>query len=145
MNRKRKAVACAVILLFLAWIIFPWVVPSYSHNLVMSVQLLPGKVPTYEVQLLDLTPWPATLTDAQWLVTHGGLYNYWVPSEPPKQVLLLLPLQSHAFQFTIYNGTATTVSNYYNGPLVVELRATIQVLGTSSPIRIQSGYNSTFS
>ena len=145
MAGKKEAVVYAVILLFVAWAIFPWIVPSYSHNLVMSVQLLPRKVPAYEVRLLDLTPWPVTLTDARWMVTHNGLYNYWVPSEAPGQTLALLPLQSHTFQFIIYNETDTTITKYYNGSLVVELRATVQVLGTSSQIRIQSWYNSTSS
>ena len=145
MSRNRKAFGYLILLIFIAWATFPWIAPSYSHNLVLSIQLLPGKIPTYEVRLLDLTPWPATLTDATWMVTHHGLYNYWAPSEPPKQTLVLLPLQSHVFHFTIYNGTATTVSNYYNGSLIVELRATIQILGNSSPIHLQSSYNSSSS
>jgi hypothetical protein len=140
---KRRKTAYAVILLFVAWVAFPWIGPNYSHNLVMSVQLLPSQVPTYEVQLLNAAPWPVTLTDATWLVTQNGLYNYWGPSEPPKQELFLLPLQSHTFQFTVYNATDSTPTQYYDGPLIVQLRATAQVLGASSPIRIQSTYNST--
>lgn len=142
MGRRRKN-AYAVILLFVAWVALPWVAPNYSHNFVMSVQLLPSQIPTYEVQLLNAAPWPVTLTDASWLVTQNGLYNYWAPSEAPKQELSLLPLQSHTFQFTIYNATDSTPTQYYNGSVIVQLRATAQVLGTSSSIRIQSTYNST--
>jgi len=141
--RKGRKITYTVILLLVAWVTFPRVAPSYSHNLVMSVQLLPSQIPTYEVQLLNAAPWPVTLTDATWLVTQNGLYNYWAPSEPPKQELSLLPLQSHMFQFTIYNATDSTPTQYYNGTLIVQLRATAQVLGASSPILIQSAYNST--
>jgi len=139
----RRKIVYTVILLCAAWAVFPWIAPSYSHNLVMSVQLLPTHVPTYQVQLLDFNPWPVRLTDATWVVTQNGLYNYWVPSGAPKQELFLLPFQSNTFQFTIYNATDSTPTQYYNGPLIVEVRATVQVLGASSQIRIQSAYNST--
>ena len=144
MARRRQAVAFAVILLSIAWVIFPWVVPSYTHNLVMSVLFTPSEVPTYEVRLLDATLWPVAITYASWIVAQNGIYNYWVPSKPPVENLTLLPFQSYTFQFIIYNETDTTITKYYNGSLVVQLRATVQVLGSPpSPIRIQSWYNST--
>lgn len=141
MNRKRKVIAYAVMLLFVLWAIFPWIVPAYNHNLVLSVKLLTGDVPTYEVRLQNLAPWPTTLTDAHWMVRHNRIYEYWVPSEPPRQVLVLLPLQSHAFKFVIYNeATDTMRREYYHGALALELSATIHILGASSPFRVLASY-----
>ena len=141
MNSERKFIAYVIILVLVLWAIFPWIAPAYNHNFVLSVQLLTAKVPTYEVYLQNLAPWPTTLTDAQWLVAHRGFFEYWVPLEAPKQVLVLLPFQSYAFQFVIYNEHDANGREYYNGALVLELRATINVLGVSSPIRLLTPYS----
>jgi hypothetical protein len=125
------------------WIILPWIAPAYTHNLVLSVKLSTDSHPTYEVQLQNLAPWPVSMSDAQWRVTHNGIYNYWVTSEAPIQAIVLLPLQAHSFNFTIYRGTATIVDKYYNGTLTIELLATVNVIGASSPIHIISLYNAT--
>lgn len=91
----------------------------------------------------NAAPWPVTLVDAQWRVTHYGLYNYWVPSEAPIQNLTLLPFQSHSFQFTIYRASATSVSEYFNGTLTVFLNATITVFGVTQPFHFTAYYNAT--
>jgi len=142
MKGKVEAVVLALVLL-LAYTIFPWIAPGYNHNLVLSIRLSAGSVPTYDVLLQNLAIWPVTLTDAQWRVTHFGLYNYWVPSEAPVQNLTLLPYQSHSFQFKIYQGTATSAGEYFNGTLTVDLNATIDVLGAFSQVHVISAYNAT--
>ena len=144
MKRKREF-AYAVLLLLIAYAIFPWIAPAYNHNLVLSVRLSTGSVPTYDVLLQSQALWPVTLTNAQWLVTHFGIYNSWTPSEAPIQNLTLLPYQSHSFQFTIYNETTATTGEYFNGTLNVELRATIDVLGAVSQIHVIATYNATSS
>jgi hypothetical protein len=143
MNCKRKSIAYVVILVCVVWAILPWITPVYTHNLVLSIKLSTDSPPTYEVQLQNLAPWPVSLNDAQWRVTHNGIYNYWVPSEAPIQTIMLLPLQAHSFQFTIYRGSATTVDKYYNGTLTIELLATINVIDASSSIHLISVYNAT--
>lgn len=145
MRWKRGAAACAVILAFILYAFFPWIAPAYNHNLMLSVRLSAGPVPTYDVLLQNLALWPVTLTDAQWRVAHFGLYYYWVPSEAPIQNLTLLPYQSHSFQFTIYNGTTTTVDEYFNGTLTVDLNATINVFGAVSQFHVIALYNATSS
>jgi len=141
MKRVGKAVALVLVLLLVVYTIFPWIAPGYSHYLVLSIRFSAGTAPTYDVILQNMAIWPVTLTDAQWRVTHFGLYNYWVPSEAPIQNLTLLPYQSHSFQFTIYSGTATTVDRYFNGTLTVDLNATINVLGAPSQAHVVSVYN----
>ena len=143
MKGKWRAVAYALALLLTAYAVFPWIAPPYNHNLVLSIKFSTGTAPTYDLLLQNLAPWPVTLTDAQWRVTHFGLYNYWVPSEAPIQNLTLLPCQSHSFQFTIYRGTATTVGEYFNGTLVVDLNATVNVIGAFSQVHVIAVYNTT--
>ena len=143
MKGKRRAVGYAIALLLVAYVVFPWIAPAYSHNLVLSIKFSNGTHPTYEVLLQNMAPWPVTMMDAQWRVTHFGLYNYWVPSEAPRQNLTLLPFQSHSFQFTIYRGTATTVDEYFNGTLIVDLNSTVNVLGVSSQVHVVALYNVT--
>jgi len=143
MDRKGKAVVIILVLFLVAYTIFPWIGPGYTHNLVLTVRFSAGIVPTYDVLLQNMAIWPVTLTDAQWRVTHSGLFNYWVPSEAPIQNLTLLPYQSHSFQFKIYQGTATTVDQYFNGTLTVNLNATISVLGAPSQVHVVSAYNAT--
>ena len=145
MKARGKFVAWALVLFLIGYTIFPWIVPGYTRNLVLSVRFSAGPVPTYDVLLQNLAIWPVTLTDAQWRVTHFGLYNYWVPSEAPIQNLTLLPYQSHSFQFTIYIGTATSVDQYFNGTLTVDLNATTNVLGAFSQVHVISVYNATSS
>lgn len=142
MNSKR-AIGYVLLFIFLAYAVAPWVVPSTSRNPTLTVQLLPSKVPTYEVSLTNPTPWPMALNRAVWLVTNQGIYMYWDTSESPAQSLALLPLQTHTFQFTIFNATSTEAKNYYSGPVLVELHATAQMLWTPSTLRIQSWSNST--
>ena len=124
------------ILFLIVYAIFPWVAPAYNHNLVLSVRLAAGSVPTYDVLLQNEGLWPVTLIYARWLVTHGGIYNYWSPSEAPIENFTLLPSQSHSFQFTIYNATTAATREYFNGTLTVELRATIDVFGAVSQVRV---------
>ena len=143
MNGKQRGILYVAILLLVAYTVLPWIAPAYNHNLVLSVKRATGTVPTYDVLLQNIAPWPVTLTDAQWRVTHFGLYNYWVPSEAPIQNLTLLPYQSHSFQFKIYEGTATTVGEYFNGTLTVDLNATIIVLGAFSQVHVIAVYNAT--
>ena len=144
MKEKREVVSCTVVLFLIVYTVFPWIAPAYNHNLVLSVRLsASSRNPTYDVLLQNLAIWPVTLTDAQWLVAHFGQYNYWVPSEAPVQNLTLLPYQSHSFQFTIYNGTATTVREYFNGTLTVDLYATISVFGEVSQAHITATCNVT--
>jgi len=143
MNGKQRGILYVAILLLVAYTVLPWIAPAYNHNLVLSVKRATGTVPTYDVLLQNIAPWPVTLTDAQWRVTHFGLYNYWVPSEAPIQNLTLLPSQVHSFQFTIYRGTATTVGEYFNGTLIVDLSATINVFGAFSQVHIIATYNAT--
>ncbi len=140
---KRRIIAYAVVLFLVGYAILPWIVPAYNHNLVLSVTRSAGSVPTYDVLLQNLAPWPVTLVDAQWLVTHYGLYNYWVPSEAPIQHLTLLPFQHHSFQFTIYNGTATTIDECFNGTLSLDLHATISVFGATQSFHVTAYYNAT--
>jgi len=142
-GKGKAAAACALVLFLVAYTIFPWIAPGYNHNLVLSIRLSAGSAPTYDILLQNLAIWPVTLTDAQWRVTHFGLYNYWVPSEAPIQNLTLLPYQSHSFQFKIYEGTATTVGEYFNGTLTVDLNATIIVLGAFSQVHVIAVYNAT--
>jgi len=141
MKGKWSAVAYAIPLLLIAYAVFPWIAPAYNHNLVLSIKFSTGSPPTYNVLLQNLAPWPVTMTGAEWLVTQNGIYNYWVPSEPPIQNLTLLPFQSHSFQFAIYNGTATAVDEYFNGTLTVDLKSTISVFGASSQVHIIAVYN----
>lgn len=142
MRRKSRIIAYALLLIILAWIVLPWLVPAYNHHLMMTVQLLNTKGPAYEVRLRNMAPWPVTLSEAQWLVTHNARYSFWVPSEAPEQKFWLLPYQSHAFQFTIFN-ECPTGREYFNGSLRVELRATVHVIGSTSQVRILSLYNGT--
>lgn len=135
-RKRNRGIMCAVLLLLVVYVIFPWVAPTYNHHVVLSVRLSAGSVPIYDVLLQNQAPWPVTLTDAQWLVTHFGIYNSWAPSEAPIQNLTLLPYQSHSFQFTISNESTGTSSQYFNGTLSVELRSTIVVLGSVSQVRI---------
>ena len=143
MKGKRRAIAYTIVLFLIAYAVFPWVAPAYNHNLALSIRFSTGSAPTYDVLLQNLALWPVTLTDAQWRVTHFGLYNYWVPSEAPIQNLTLLPYQSHSFHFTIYRGTATTVGEYFNGTLTVDLSATISVFGAVSQVHVQALYSDT--
>ena len=143
MISRPRIFACFVILFLIIYVVLPWVVPVYNHNLVLSITRSAGNVPTYDVLLENAAPWPVTLVDAQWRVTHYGLYNYWVPSEAPIQNLTLLPFQSHSFQFTIYRGSATSVSEYFNGTLTVFLNATITVFGATQPFHFTAYYNAT--
>ncbi len=143
MNRKIQVIASTILLIILAWAVLPWLVPAYNHNLTMTVQFLNSKEPAYDVSLRNVTPWPVMLTRAQWLVTHDARYSFWITSEAPKQEFWLLPYQSHAFQFTIYN-ECPDGREYFNGSLKVELQATIHVIGFTSPIQISTPYNSTF-
>jgi len=138
-KRNLKYVA---FLFLIVYAIFPWVAPAYNH-LVLSVRFAAGSVPTYDVLLQNQGLWPVTFTYAQWLVTHGGIYNYWSPSEAPIQDFTLLPSGSHSFQFTIYNATSTMTREYFNGTLTVELRATIDVFGAVSHVRVTAAYNAT--
>jgi len=143
--KGKRGLTYAVLLLLIAYAIFPWIAPAYNHNLVLSVRLSTGSVPTYDVLLQSRALWPVTLTNAKWLVTHFGIYNSWTPSEAPIQNLTLLPYQSHSFQFTIYNATTATAGEYFNGTLNVELRATINVLGAVSQVHVIATYNATSS
>jgi len=143
-NRK-KTIGYLLLFIFLAYAVVPWVVPSSTRNPTLTVHLLPGKVPTYEVRLTNPTPWPIAINGAVWLVTSPGIYMYWETSEPPPQNLALLPLQMHTFQFTIFNATSTAAKNYYSGPVLVQFSATAQMLWTPSTLRIQSWSNSTSS
>jgi len=145
MKMKAKAVAYLIVLLLVAYVVFPWVAPAYNHKLALTIRFSAGSVPTYNVLLQNLALWPVSLTDAKWMVTHFGLYNYWVPSEAPVQNLTLLPYQSHSFQFTIYRGTATAIGEYFNGTLTVDLSATISVFGAVSQVHVQAFYNDTSS
>jgi hypothetical protein len=141
--KRKREFTCVVVLFLIGYAVFPWIAPAYNHNLVLSVRLATGSVPTYDVLLQNQALWPVTLTNAQWLVTHFGIYNVWTPSEAPIQNFTLLPSQPHSFQFTIYNATTTTTGAYFNGTLTIELRATIDVLGAVSQVRIVASYNAT--
>ena len=144
-KKGKRRITYPVLLLLVAYIIFPWIAPAYNHNLVLSVRLSAGSVPTYDVLLQNRAPWPVTLTNAQWVVTHFGIYNSWIPSEAPIQNLTLLPYQSHSFQFTISNATTATAGEYFNGTLNVELRSTTDVLGAVSQVNVIATYNATSS
>jgi hypothetical protein len=140
---KKRVVGYLLLFVFLAYALSPWVAPSVTRNPTLTVQMLPGKVPTYEVRLTNPTPWPMALNSAVWLVTNQGIYMAWDTSEAPPQSLTLLPLQTHAFQFTIFNATDTEAKIYYSGPVLVELHASANMLWTPSSLRIQSWSNST--
>lgn len=143
MSRRRQTLSFAILLIVIVWAILPWLIPAYSQNLTMTVRFLNNKTPSYEVSLKNAAPWPIELTDAQWFVEHNSRYSFWVPSEAPRQELWLLPYQSHTFQFAIYN-ECHKGPQYYNGPLTVQLRATIHVIGATSQISFPGAYNSTF-
>lgn len=140
MNKKLRLPAIAIILMIAVWTITPWFVPS--HYIVINIQLLKSRMPTYEVRLRNISPWPIILTEAHWYVTHASRYSFWAPSEAPKQDILLLPYQSHDFQFVIYN-QCPTGHEYYNGSLKIELTAVIHVIGSTSQIDFTAGSNST--
>jgi hypothetical protein len=144
-TRRVASFAIVLILILVLYAVFPWIAPTYNHNLVLSVRLSTGPVPTYDVVLQSLALWPVTLTGATWWVTNFGIYKYWAPSEAPIQNLTLLPYQSHSFQFTIYNQTTTEPIEYFNGTLTVDLTATIHVLGAASHVHVTGIYNATTS
>lgn len=139
----KRGIGYLLLFIFLAYAVTPWVVPSNTRNPALSVQLLPGKVPAYEVRLTNLSPWPMALNGAFWRVTNEGIYMFWEPSQPPAQNLALLPLSTYTFQFTIFNGTSIEAKNYYSGPVLVEFSATAQMLWTPFALRLQSWSNST--
>jgi hypothetical protein len=142
MRQKRQIIAYSVLLIVMVWAVLPWLIPAYSHNLVMTVGFLNGRNPTYEINLRNLTPWPVRLMGAQWFVIHSERYSYWNPSEAPRQEFWLLPFQSHSFQFTIYN-ECYNGRQYYNGSVTVQLRADINAIGATSQVVSQTFYNST--
>jgi hypothetical protein len=129
-------------LIIILWAILPWLMPAYSHNLVLTVRFIKSDNPTYEINLRNPTPWPVKLLEAQWFVEHHGRYRIWVTSEPPRRELWLLPFQSHSFQFTIYN-EYDNGRQYYSGPLTVDLRATLNVIGAVSQVSLITSYNVT--
>jgi hypothetical protein len=139
--KVKRGFAYAILVVLVVYAVFPWIAPAYNHHLGLSVGLSAGSVPTYDVLLQNQAPWPLTLTNAQWLVTHSGIYNSWTTSEAPIQNLTLLPYQTHSFQFTISNETTATASQYFNGTLNVELRATIDVLGAASQVHVIATYS----